>query len=51
MVFLMGTNLAAMVLGMENLSISCVASLMTILSAYLWAETKRPSKPKSDELI
>jgi len=28
---------------MENVAISSIAGIMTILSAYIWAETKRPS--------
>ncbi len=32
--------------GMENLSITCIGALMTILTAYIWAETKRPSKKR-----
>ncbi len=28
---------------MENVAITSIAGIMTILSAYIWAETKRPS--------
>lgn len=29
--------------GMETLASACVAGIMTILTTYIWGETKRPS--------
>lgn len=29
---------------MENVAITSIAGVMTILSAYIWGETSRPSK-------
>lgn len=31
---------------MEALATACVAGIMTILSTYIWGETKRPSNEK-----
>ncbi len=28
----------------ENIGITAIAGLMTILTSYIWGETKRPSK-------
>jgi hypothetical protein len=33
---------------MEGLATACVGSLMTILSTYIWGETKRPSGEKQN---
>ena len=30
---------------MEGLASACVAGIMTILTTYIWGETKRPSNP------
>ena len=30
---------------MENVASTAIAALMTILSTYIWSQTKRPSKP------
>jgi hypothetical protein len=35
--------------GMEGLASACVAGIMTILTTYIWGETKRPSNPESNE--
>ncbi len=39
------TMLAALAIlkGMEGLASSCVAGILTILTTYIWGETKRPS--------
>jgi len=34
--------------GMEGLATACVAGIMTILSTYIWGETKRPSGEKQN---
>ena len=31
---------------MEAVATTCIAGVMTVLSTYIWAETKRPSNPK-----
>ena len=45
-VFLIATTYVAMILNMEAVATSCIAGVMTVLSTYIWAETKRPSDPK-----
>jgi hypothetical protein len=45
--FMAGIILLATLLHLEVIASAAIASLMTILSAYLWAETKRPSIPKN----
>lgn len=35
--------------GMEGLASACVAGIMTILTGYIWGETKRPSKNNDHE--
>lgn len=35
--------------GMEGLASACVAGIMTILTGYIWGETKRPSKTNDHE--
>jgi hypothetical protein len=39
------TTYVSMMLGQEIVATSCIAGLMTVLSAYIWAETQRPSNP------
>jgi hypothetical protein len=34
---------------MEGLASACVAGIMTILTTYIWGETKRPSNTVNDE--
>jgi len=34
---------------MEGLASACVAGIMTILTGYIWGETKRPSKTNNNE--
>jgi hypothetical protein len=34
---------------MEGLASACVAGIMTILTTYIWGETKRPSNPGSND--
>lgn len=31
--------------GMESVASACVGGILTILTGYIWGETKRPSKP------
>ena len=42
-VYLALVTLIAIFMHMETLATSCIAGLMTILSAYIWAQTRRPS--------
>jgi len=35
--------------GMEVLASACVAGIMTILTSYIWSETKRPSNNNDNE--
>jgi hypothetical protein len=49
MAFLVLTTYVAMILRQEIVATSCIAGLMTVLSAYIWAETRRPSQIKTDE--
>ncbi|MBI5539806.1 MAG: hypothetical protein HY951_07090 [Bacteroidia bacterium] len=35
--------------GMEGLASACVAGIMTILTTYIWGETKRPSNQNTNE--
>jgi hypothetical protein len=34
---------------MEAPATACIAGIMTILSTYIWGETKRPSNSKENE--
>ena len=43
MAFLVVTTYVAMLLKQEVVATSCIAGIMTVLSAYIWAETRRPS--------
>ena len=45
-VFLVATTYVAIFKGMEAVATTCIAGVMTVLSTYIWAETKRPSNPK-----
>ena len=42
-IYLAGLALLATFLKLESIAVASIGGLMTILSAYLWAETKRPS--------
>jgi hypothetical protein len=44
LVFLVITTYVGMIMGQETVATSCIAGVMTLLSTYLWAETKRPTK-------
>ena len=33
----------------ENIGITAIAGIMTILTSYIWGETKRPSKNKTEK--
>ena len=46
---LSGIALLSVLNRMEGLASACVAGLMTILSTYIWGETRRPSNQKKDE--
>jgi hypothetical protein len=43
-VFLVVTTFVSIARGMEGVATTCVAGVMTILSTYIWAETRRPSR-------
>ena len=43
-IYLAGVNLLAIFRNLETVAVSCIAGLMTILTVYIWAQTKRPSK-------
>jgi len=45
-VFLVATTYVAIFKEMEAVATTCIAGVMTVLSTYIWAETKRPSNPK-----
>ena len=45
-VFLVVTTYVAIYKEMETVATTCIAGVMTVLSTYIWAETKRPSNPK-----
>ena len=45
-VFLVVTNYVSIFKEMEAVATTCIAGVMTVLSTYIWAETKRPSNPK-----
>lgn len=34
--------------GMEGVASACIAGIMTILTTYIWGETKRPSEKLED---
>ncbi len=34
---------------METLATTCAAGIMTILSTYIWSQTRRPSKTENDD--
>jgi hypothetical protein len=40
------TTYVAIFKEMETVATTCIAGVMTVLSTYIWAETKRPSNPK-----
>lgn len=41
---LFGLAVLSVFKGLESVAVSAIGAFMTILSAYLWAETNRPSK-------
>lgn len=43
-IFLIVTTYVAIFRDMEAVATTCIAGVMTVLSTYIWAETKRPSK-------
>lgn len=43
--FLAGTAILSIFFRMEGPAIACIGGIMTILTTYIWGETKRPSKP------
>ncbi|MDA9791617.1 hypothetical protein N9B83_03200 [Schleiferiaceae bacterium] len=45
-VFLVVTTYVSIFKDMEAVATTCIAGVMTVLSTYIWAETKRPSNPK-----
>lgn len=49
LVFLVLTTYIAIYSRMETVATSCIAGVMTILSTYIWAETKRPTTRSEQE--
>lgn len=45
-VFLVVTTYISIFKEMEAVATTCIAGVMTVLSTYIWAETKRPSNPR-----
>ena len=45
-VFLVVTTYVSIFKDMEAVATTFIAGVMTVLSTYIWAETKRPSNPK-----
>lgn len=43
--FLVITTYVSIFQDMEAVATTCIAGVMTILSTYIWAETRRPSNP------
>jgi len=43
LIFLISTTYLAISKEQETVATSCIAGVMTLLSTYLWAETKRPT--------
>tara|TARA_R110001592_G_scaffold43005_1_gene139503 strand:- start:28424 stop:28609 length:186 start_codon:yes stop_codon:yes gene_type:complete len=43
LVFLISTTYIAIYQDLETVATTCIAGVMTILSTYIWAETKRPT--------
>lgn len=48
-IFLMVVTLLGIIRNMEGLSSACVGGILTILSTYIYGETKRPSDGYCDE--
>lgn len=46
LIFLISTTYIAIHNGLETVATTCIAGVMTILSTYIWAETKRPTEGK-----
>jgi len=44
--FLVVTTYVSIFKEMDTVATTCIAGIMTVLSTYIWAETKRPSKQK-----
>ena len=47
-IFLAVTTFFAIFHDMEAVATTCIAGVMTVLSTYIWAETRRPSGGASD---
>jgi hypothetical protein len=46
LIFLISTTYIAIHHDLETVATTCIAGVMTILSTYIWAETKRPTEGK-----
>lgn len=46
LIFLISTTYIAIHCDLETVATTCIAGVMTILSTYIWAETKRPTRDK-----
>jgi hypothetical protein len=47
--FLAGLATLSVFFRLEGVASVCVAGIMTILTTYIWGETKRPSNPGNNE--
>lgn len=43
-IILAGLAILSILKGMEGMASACVGGILTILTTYIWGETKRPSK-------
>jgi hypothetical protein len=43
-VLLTGIAIISVLYRLEGVAMTCIGGVMTILTTYIWAETKRPSK-------
>jgi hypothetical protein len=48
-IFLAAMAMISTVIGMEVMATTCIAGIMTILSTYIWAQTKRPSYYRNND--
>ena len=46
LIFLISTTYIAIHNDLETVATTCITGVMTILSTYIWAETKRPTEGK-----
>ncbi len=46
-VLLFGLAFVSVLYQMEGVAIACISGVLTIVSSYIWGETKRPSSSKN----